>query len=130
MFCPEKMSLAVVSTVHRGQHRPPWSAPVRRVENFRPRPIRAAVTVYKVRDDRDAARAIRTRQGDGETSLPATTEGPVLKMNYNDYYARQVGGALFVRYQRGHGLGRLFGSLLRSAMTLVKRSAVALGKGS
>ena len=41
-------------------------------------------------------------------------------MNYNDYYARQAGGALpyfaGAQYQRGHGLGSLFGSLLRSAM--------------
>ena len=55
-------------------------------------------------------------------------------MNYNDYYARQAGGALpyfaGVQYQRGHGLGSLFGSLLRSAMPLIKRGAVALGKGS
>ena len=51
---------------------------------------------------------------------------------YEDYYTRQVGGNLpfFVgaRVQRGHGLGNLFGSLLRSAMPLIKRGAVALGK--
>ena len=55
-------------------------------------------------------------------------------MNYNDYYARQAGGALpyfaGAQYQRGHGLGSLFGSLLRSAMPLIKRGAVALGKGA
>ena len=38
-------------------------------------------------------------------------------MNYNDYYAQQAGGALpyFVggRVQREHGLGRVFGGLLR-----------------
>ena len=55
-------------------------------------------------------------------------------MNYNDHYARQAGGALpyFVgaQYQRGHGLGSLFGGLLRSAMPLIKRGAVALGKGA
>ncbi len=53
-------------------------------------------------------------------------------MNYTDYYERQAGGAIpyFVgaRHQRGHGLGSLFGSLLRSVMPLVKRGAVALGK--
>ena len=53
---------------------------------------------------------------------------------YNDYYARQAGGALpyfaGAQYQRGHGLGNLFGSLLRSAMPLTKRGAVALGKGA
>ena len=55
-------------------------------------------------------------------------------MNYNDYYARQAGGALpyfaGAQYQRGHGLGSLFGSLLRSAMPLIKRGAVALGRGA
>ena len=57
-----------------------------------------------------------------------------MKMNYNDFYARQAGGALpyFVgaRYQRGHGLGSMFEDLLRSAMPLVERGAVALGKGA
>ena len=55
-------------------------------------------------------------------------------MNYTDYYARQAGGALpyfaGAPYQRGHGLGSLFGSLLRSVMPLFKRGAVALGKGA
>ena len=55
-------------------------------------------------------------------------------MNYNDYYARQAGGALsyFARvpYQRGHGLGSLFGGLQRSAMPLIKRGALALGIGA
>ena len=55
-------------------------------------------------------------------------------MNYNYYYARQAGGALpyFVsaRYQRGHGLGSLFSGLVRSAMPLIKRGAVAVGKGA
>ena len=55
-------------------------------------------------------------------------------MNYNDYYARQSGGALpyfaCARYKRGHGLGILFGGLLRSAMPLIKRGAVSLGKGA
>ena len=55
-------------------------------------------------------------------------------MNYNEYYARQAGGALpyfaGAQYQRGHGLGSLFGGLLRSAMSLIKRGAVALGKGA
>ena len=44
-----------------------------------------------------------------------------------------MGGALpyfaGAQYQRGHGLGSLFGGLLRSAMPLIKRGAVALGKG-
>ena len=37
-------------------------------------------------------------------------------MNYDDYYARQVGGALSyftgARVQRGHGFGSLFSGLL------------------
>ena len=55
-------------------------------------------------------------------------------MNYNEYYARQAGGSLpyfaGAQYQRGHRLGSLFGCLLRSAMPLIKRGAVALGKGA
>ena len=55
-------------------------------------------------------------------------------MNYNEYYARQAGSALHyfagAQYQRGHGLGSLFGGLLRSAMPLIKRGAVSLGKGA
>ena len=55
-------------------------------------------------------------------------------MNYKDYYARQADGALSyfagAPYQRGHGLGSLFEGLLRSAMPLIKRGAVALGKGA
>ena len=51
---------------------------------------------------------------------------------YEDYYTRQVGGNLpyFVgaRVQRGHWLGNNFGSLLRSAMPLIKRGALALVK--
>ena len=55
-------------------------------------------------------------------------------MYYNNDHARQAGGALpyfaGAQYQRGHGLGSLFRSLLRSAMPLIKRGAVALGKGA
>ena len=54
-------------------------------------------------------------------------------MNYNDYYARQAGGTLpyfaVIQYQRGHGLGSLFADLLRNAMPLIMRGAVALGGG-
>ena len=53
-------------------------------------------------------------------------------MNYDDYYARQVGGALpyftGARVQRGHGFGSLFSGLLRSVAHLIRRGAVALGK--
>ena len=53
-------------------------------------------------------------------------------MNYDDYYARQVGGALpyftGARVQRRHGFGSLFSGLLRSVAPLIRRGAVALGK--
>ena len=52
-------------------------------------------------------------------------------MNYNEYYAQQVGGALpyFTgsRVQRGHGFGTLLGGLLRTVAPLIKRGALALG---
>ena len=52
-------------------------------------------------------------------------------MNYDDYYARQVGGALpyftGARVQRGHGFGSLFSGLLRTVAPLIKRGAVGLG---
>ena len=52
-------------------------------------------------------------------------------MNYDDYYAQQVGGALpyfaGARVQRGHRFGSLFGGLLRSVAPLIKRGALALG---
>ena len=52
-------------------------------------------------------------------------------MNYNEYYAQQVGGALpyFTgsRVQRGHGFGRLLWVLLRTVAPLIKRGALALG---
>ena len=52
-------------------------------------------------------------------------------MNYDDYYAQQVGGALpyfaGARVQRGHGFGSLFGGLLRSVAPLIKGGALALG---
>ena len=52
-------------------------------------------------------------------------------MNYDDYYAQQVGGALpyfaGARVQRGHVFGSLFGGLLRSVAPLIKRGALALG---
>ena len=45
-------------------------------------------------------------------------------MNYDDYYARQVGGALpyftGARVQRGHGFGSLFSGLLRTVAPLIK----------
>ena len=79
-------------------------------------------------------RAIRVRQGDRDTPFSTAQDRTVLKMNYTEYYARQAGGALpyfaGAQYQRGHGLGSLLGGLLRSAMPLIKRGVVALGKGA
>ena len=53
-------------------------------------------------------------------------------MNFDDYYARQVGGPLpyftGARGQRGHGFGSMFSGLLRSVAPLIKRGTVALGK--
>ena len=49
-------------------------------------------------------------------------------MNYDDYYAQQVGGALpyfaGARVQRGHRFGSLFGGILRSVAPLIKRGAL------
>ena len=71
------------------------------------------------------------REGDGDTSL-STVQLWAIQMNYDDYYARQVGGALpyftGARVQRGHGFGSLFSGLLRSVAPLIRRGAVALGK--
>ena len=55
-------------------------------------------------------------------------------MNSDEYYARQVGGALpfstGARAQRGNGFGRLSSCLLRTVAPLIRRGAVALGKGA
>ena len=54
-----------------------------------------------------------------------------IQMNYDDYYAGQVGGELpyftGARVQRGHGFESLF-SGLRAVAPLIRRGAVALGK--
>ena len=75
--------------------------------------------------------AIRTGKGDGDTTL-STAQHWSIQMNYDDYYARQVGGALpyftGARVQKGHGFGSLFSGLLRSVAPLIKRGALALGK--
>ena len=74
--------------------------------------------------------AIRTGKGDGDTTLSTTQHWPI-QMNYDDYYTRQVGGALpYFTVQRGHGFGSLFSGLLRSVAPLIKRGALALGKGA
>jgi hypothetical protein len=50
---------------------------------------------------------------------------------YNEYYLNQTGRGYPVyvgtRYQRGHGLGSIFGSLFKSAVPLLKRGAKTLG---
>ena len=86
----------------------------------------------EIRDDTGRpASVIRTREGDGDASL-STVQLRVIHMNYDDYYARQVGGALpyftGARVQRGHGFGSLFSGLLRTVAPLIRRGAVALGK--
>ena len=68
---------------------------------------------------------IRTREGDGDASLSTVRLRPI-QLNYDDYYARKVGGALpyftGARVQRGHGFGSLFSGLLRSvAPALIRR---------
>ena len=74
---------------------------------------------------------MRTREGDGDASL-STVQLRVIKMNYDDYYVRQVGGVLpyfsGACVQRGHGFGSLFSGLLRTVAPLIRRGAVALGK--
>ena len=51
---------------------------------------------------------------------------------YEDYYLHQAGGGYPVyagsRYQRGHGLGSVFGGLFKAAAPLLKKGAQALGR--
>jgi hypothetical protein len=51
---------------------------------------------------------------------------------YHEYYLNQAGRGYPVyvgtRYQRGHGLGSIFGSLFKSAVPLLKRGAKTLGR--
>ena len=82
--------------------------------SFRPRPVHSrAESRIRQHRNRDKGRhgstsAIRKREGDGDTSL-STVQLWAIQMNYDDYYARQVGGALpyftGARVQRGHGFG-------------------------
>ena len=66
-------------------------------------------------------------------SLSTAQHWPI-QMNYDDYYAREVGGALpyftGARVQKGHGFGSLFSGLLRSVAPLIKRGALALTTGA
>ena len=104
--------------------------------SFRTRPVHSRVeSQIWLRRNRDKGRhgptsAIRTREGDGDASL-STVQLRVIQMNYDDYYARQVGGALpyftGARVQRGHGFGSLFSGLLRTVAPLIRRGAVVWG---
>ena len=53
-------------------------------------------------------------------------------MTYQQYYTNQVGGGQSIytgrRYQRGHGLGNLLGSLFRIVAPMLRKSAISLGK--
>ena len=104
---------------------------------FRPRPLRyRAEWRIRQRRNRDKGRhwptsAIRTWEGDGDASL-STVQLRAIQMNYDYYYARQVGGALSyfsgARVQRGHGFGSLFSGLLQTVASLIRRGAVCLGR--
>ena len=106
---------------------------------FRPRPVHSrAESRIRQRRNRDKGRhgptsAIRRWEGDGDASL-STVHLRVIQMNSDEYYARQVGGALpfftGARVQRGNGFGRLSSCLLRTVAPLIRRGAVALGKGA
>ena len=75
--------------------------------------------------------AIRTGKGDGDTTLSTAQHWPI-QMNYDYYYAWQVGGALpyftGAHVQKGHSFGSLSSGLLRSVAPQIKRGALALGK--
>ena len=51
---------------------------------------------------------------------------------YQDYYIHQAGNGYLVfagrRYQRGDGLGSIFGGLFKAAMPLLKKGAKTLGR--
>ena len=82
----------------------------------------------EIRDD--TGRPVPFERGKVTVTLhfPTAQHWPI-QMNYDDYYARQVGGALpyftGARVQKGHGFGS---GLLRSVAMLIKREALALGK--
>ena len=53
-------------------------------------------------------------------------------MNYQQYHTNQVGGGHSIytgrRYQRGHGLGNLLGTLFRTVALMLRKTAVSLGQ--
>ena len=93
---------------------------------FRPRPVHSrAESRIRQRRNRDKGghgptSAIRTWEGDGDTSL-STVQLRAIQMNYDDYYEKQVGGALpyitGARVQRGHGIRRGTVALGKRALT-------------
>ena len=55
-------------------------------------------------------------------------------MSFEEYYTNQCGhGAIENvyqgrRYQKGHGIGNVFGGILRAALPVLKKTAVGIGK--
>ena len=81
----------------------------------------------------DTGRRIPFQSGKTIVTLHLRKQGlhnPV--MNYQQYYTNQVGGGQSIytgrRYQRGHGLGYLLGSLFRTVAPMLRKTAVSLGK--
>ena len=53
-------------------------------------------------------------------------------MNYQQYHANQVGGGQCIytgrRYQKGQEFGNLLGTLFRTVASMLRKTAVRLGK--
>ena len=55
-------------------------------------------------------------------------------MSFQEYYVNQCGRGAALnfyqgrRYQKGHGLGNILGSLFRAALPVLKKTAVGVGK--
>ena len=84
-----------------------------------------------ITDDTGANNTISIGENHSDTSSEKTrTPHPV--MNYQQYYTNQVGGGQSIytgrRYQRGHGLGNVLGSLFRTVAPMLQKTAVSLGK--
>ena len=78
-----------------------------------------------------ATNTISIRENHNDTSSEKTrTSHPV--MNYQQYYTHQVGGGQSIysgiRYQRGHRLANLLGSLFRTVAPMLRKTAVSIGK--
>ena len=73
-----------------------------------------------------AKNTISIGENHSDTSSEKTrTPHPV--MNYQQYYTNQVGGGQSIhtgrRYQRGHGLGNVLGSLFRTVAPMLRKTA-------